>query len=198
VAGTGLRIIGGAARGRRLLAPKGRTTRPVTGRVRSAVFNILGPSVASAAVLDLFAGSGAMGLEALSRGADRCVFVERNRAALEALERNIAALSVAERTRAEPGDALRVDPARWRGPFDLVFVDPPYALADRVDEASSIGGLMSNLFGGRLLNRPAQVVVRTPAASGPLWVPAGAEIVDARTYGADAVRFVAPRPAGTT
>ena len=89
-----MRIIGGADRGRRLRAPRGLRTRPTADRMRVTLFDILGPSVAGARVLDLFAGTGAVGLEALSRGAARAVFVERDPAALRALRGNLAALGL--------------------------------------------------------------------------------------------------------
>ncbi|MEX1286974.1 MAG: RsmD family RNA methyltransferase, partial [Acidimicrobiia bacterium] len=87
-----MRIIGGEARGRRLRGPKGDTTRPMTDRAREALFNILGPEVVEAAVLDLYAGTGSLGLEALSRGASSAVFVERDRRALAVLRANVDAV----------------------------------------------------------------------------------------------------------
>lgn len=125
-----MRVIGGADRGRRLAAPRGMRTRPTADRVREALFDILGPSVTGLRVLDLFAGTGAVGIEALSRGAARAVFVERDRAALRALRANLAALRLPhERARVVAGDVLSVIPALApsEAAFDLVFLDPPYA-----------------------------------------------------------------------
>jgi len=121
-----MRIIGGSARGRRLVAPKGRSTRPTSDRVRQSVFDVLGQRTDGLRVLDLFAGTGALGLEAVSRGAARAVLVENERAALEALERNVATLGFEDRVRVVRGDALVV--SALSGPFDLVLADPPYAV----------------------------------------------------------------------
>lgn len=121
-----MRIIGGSARGRRLVAPKGRATRPTSDRVRQSVFDVLGQRTDGLAVLDLFAGTGALGLEAVSRGAARATLVENEKAALEALEKNVRALGFEDRARVVRGDALSL--ATLRGPFDLVLADPPYAV----------------------------------------------------------------------
>jgi 16S rRNA (guanine966-N2)-methyltransferase len=126
-----MRVIAGRLGGRRLRAPRGRTTRPTADRVREALFSMLG-DVQGAHVLDLFAGSGALGIEALSRGAARAVFVERERFALEALRSNLEELGIgASEGEIRRGDALgALRATRKRGEtYDLVFVDPPYALA---------------------------------------------------------------------
>ena len=135
-----MRIIGGHDRGRRLRAPRGLGTRPTADRVRVTLFDVLGPAIAGARVLDLFAGTGAVGIEALSRGAVRVVFVEKDQAALRALRANLAALGTSRAAaRVMGGDVLHVlaEVAGQEGPFDLVFVDPPYAttLAGRTLEA---------------------------------------------------------------
>ena len=125
-----MRIIGGHDRGRRLRAPRGLETRPTADRVRVSLFDVLGPAIAGARVLDLFAGTGAVGIEALSRGAARVVFVERDQAALRALRANLAALGASRgAARVMAGDVLRVlaDLSAQEEPFDLVFIDPPYA-----------------------------------------------------------------------
>ena len=126
-----MRVIAGQWRGRALLAPEGDTTRPTADRVRQALFDRLmhapwagRAAVTGAAVLDVFAGTGALGLEALSRGAATAVFMEQDRAALTALRANIAACRAGERCRVIPGDARRPPPGT---PADLVFMDPPYA-----------------------------------------------------------------------
>jgi 16S rRNA (guanine966-N2)-methyltransferase len=120
-----VRIIAGTHRGRRLETPKGARTRPTSDRAREALYSIVGP-VDGARVLDVFAGSGAMGLEALSRGAARAVFVENDRDACRAIERNLAALGL-EGTivRRDALRALREEVARGRR-YDLVLVDAPY------------------------------------------------------------------------
>ena len=117
-----MRIIAGSRKGHTIYAPKGMDTRPTGDRVREAAFNLIGP-VDGASVLDLFAGSGALGLEALSRGAERAVFVESDREAVQAIKRNLEKLQLPGEVQLE--DALRFL-ATERRRFDLVLVDPPY------------------------------------------------------------------------
>lgn len=121
-----MRVISGEWGGRRLVSPAGDTTRPTTDKVRQAVFNSLDSSgeLDGAVVADLFAGSGALGIEALSRGAEHCTFVERDRAALAALRENIATLGIEARATIVSSDVLAWVPA-LRG-VDIAFVDPPY------------------------------------------------------------------------
>jgi 16S rRNA (guanine(966)-N(2))-methyltransferase RsmD len=124
----GGRVIAGTAAGLRLLAP-GSATRPLADRVKQTLFAILEPDLPGAAVLDLFAGSGAAGIEALSRGAARAVFVDRDAAAVRTIRANLERTGLADRADVRPGDALsylRADAAA-AGPFDLAIVDPPYA-----------------------------------------------------------------------
>lgn len=123
-----MRIVSGLYGGRRLVAPKGDVARPTQDRVREAWFSILGPEVQEARVLDLFAGSGALGLEALSRGAATALFVEKARASILALEANIEALGVGDVASIRKGDALKMAEGLEPGSFDLVFADPPYDL----------------------------------------------------------------------
>ena len=118
-----MRIVGGEHRGARIFAPKGRDTRPTSDRVREAAFNLIGP-VEGAAVLDLFAGSGAMGLEALSRGAASATFVESDRDACRAIDRNIEKLRVTG-ARVVQQDVMQAL-ATGRQTYDLVLCDPPY------------------------------------------------------------------------
>lgn len=132
-----MRIIAGAWRGRSLAAPAGSATRPTAERLREAVFNMLMHAawaeglLPGAVVLDVFAGTGALGLEALSRGAASCVFVEQDRAALAALRANIIACRTEDRARVLAQDVLRLGPGT---PCHLVFLDPPYG-ADLVRRA---------------------------------------------------------------
>lgn len=131
-----MRIVGGRLGGRRLAAPRGDATRPTSDKVREAVFNVLG-DVAGLAVLDLYAGTGALALEALSRGAARAVCVESSRAALDSLRDNARALGLAPVVVARPVERA-ANHAAPHGPFDLVFADPPYALVDSGDAATAI------------------------------------------------------------
>ncbi|MEN2708859.1 16S rRNA (guanine(966)-N(2))-methyltransferase RsmD [Sphingomonas sp. NPDC092331] len=121
-----MRIVAGEWRGRPLVAPKGDATRPTADRTREALFSMLASRLGSfeeLAVADLFAGSGALGLEALSRGAASCLFVEQDRAALDALRANIAKLG-ARAAEVRAGSVLSLGPAR--APLDLILMDPPY------------------------------------------------------------------------
>lgn len=123
-----MRIVGGKFRGRRLFVPRGPDVRPTSDRVREAIFSILADKVEGARVLDLFAGTGALGLEALSRGAARAAFVDRRPLALKTINRNVEALGLEGSTRVLRTDLSR-GPGGLRqetGPFDLIFMDPPY------------------------------------------------------------------------
>jgi 16S rRNA (guanine966-N2)-methyltransferase len=127
-----MRIIAGTHRGHTIYAPKGRDTRPTSDRVRENVFNILG-AVDGAVVLDLYAGSGAMGLEALSRGAARTVFVERDGDAVRAIERNLDKLRLSATVlRQDAATALAAEAASGRK-YDLVLVDPPYEMYSDIE-----------------------------------------------------------------
>ena len=126
-----MRIIAGERKGHTIFAPKGLSTRPTSDRVRENVFNIVAPWVEGARVLDLYAGSGAMGLEALSRGAKAVVFVEADPDAVRAIERNLDKLRLTGATvlRAAASTGLAQESAAGRK-YDLVLVDPPYAMTD--------------------------------------------------------------------
>lgn len=130
-----VRIIAGELRSRELRVPAGLATRPTAARVRQAVFSMLG-DVSALQVLDLYAGSGALGIEALSRGAESVVFVERDRAALDCIRANVDKLGLAERATVLP---MRVEQARSAlgqdARFDLVFCDPPWSDAKHVTQA---------------------------------------------------------------
>jgi 16S rRNA (guanine966-N2)-methyltransferase len=152
-----MRIIAGSRKGHIIYAPKGMDTRPTGDRVREAAFNLIGP-VDDASVLDLFAGSGAMGLEALSRGAGRAVFVESDREARRAIERNLDKLQL---TGAEvvQEDALRFL-ARERRRFDLILVDPPY------DGFAGLQAALARYLPG-LLSENGLLIVETAAREEP-------------------------------
>jgi 16S rRNA (guanine966-N2)-methyltransferase len=136
-----MRVVAGRYGGRRLVAPAGGATRPTSDRVREALFSVLGPGVQGARVLDLYAGSGALGIEALSRGAAAVVFVDRSPRVAAAIRANLDALEIdAEVLRMEARAALRTALVR-AGAYDLVFLDPPYrraaALGRELSEALS-------------------------------------------------------------
>ncbi|MEW4447713.1 16S rRNA (guanine(966)-N(2))-methyltransferase RsmD [Qipengyuania sp. JC766] len=122
-----MRIIAGDWRGRKLMAPKGETTRPTADRTRETLFSMLASRLGSfedLSVADLFAGSGAMGLEALSRGAAHCLFVEQDPDALDALRKNVAGLDANRRATVSGGSVMSLGPAK--APHDLILLDPPY------------------------------------------------------------------------
>ncbi len=124
-----MRIIAGEWRGRRLKTPGGRSVRPTSDRVREAWMSAMEPSISGARVLDLFAGSGALGLETLSRGAEQVVFVERSRGALKSLRSNIEQLQAGARCIVVQRDAMKFVAELKEHAFDLAMADPPYDLA---------------------------------------------------------------------
>ena len=140
-----MRIIAGQRRGHKFDGPKGNTTRPTSDMVRESLFNILGPEVEDRVVIDLFAGTGALGFEALSRGATRAVFVERNRENVALIHRNLATLRFEDRARVHVADAYR-----WARLFEptgdepvVVFLDPPYLDYER--QAGKVNELLARL-----------------------------------------------------
>lgn len=145
-----MRVVAGQCRGRRLVTPDGKDTRPTTDRVREATFNALGSMgvIDGATVLDLFAGSGALGIEALSRGADHVTFVDHDRAAVAAIQANLDACGLSSRARVEKLDSHRALAgflASSAGQaFDLVFLDPPYVFDAWADLLSQVGGLSAD------------------------------------------------------
>ncbi|MCR6484806.1 16S rRNA (guanine(966)-N(2))-methyltransferase RsmD [Amycolatopsis sp. OK19-0408] len=175
------RIVAGTAGGRRLkVPPKG--TRPTSERVREALFNALETAgeLDGARVLDLYAGSGALGLEALSRGAADALFVESDRRAVEVLRGNISLVGLGGTIRAGQVETVVAAPAP--SPFDLVLADPPYAV-----DAGALGSVLASLAGGGWLGTSALVVVERAARDGePVW-PAGFEPSRVKKYGDTAV-----------
>ncbi len=120
-----MRVISGSARGRKLIAPDGFDTRPTTDRVKESIFNIISLSLPADSVLDLFSGSGALGIEALSRGSGKAVFVEKNKSAFEVTKKNIELARVSDRAGIVSDDALSfLD--KTADKFDIIFLDPPY------------------------------------------------------------------------
>lgn len=168
-----MRIIAGAAKGRRLRTPGGPGTRPMTDRVKEAVFSSLGDRVRGAVVLDLYAGTGSLGLEALSRGAEAATFVERSRAAAGVVRANVDLVGLG-------GEVVVEDVARYLerpGPgADLAFVDPPYDLP-LPSVVEVLGSLASRLREG------ATVVLHRRSGSGEVEPPEGYSLADRRRYG---------------
>ena len=183
-----MRIVGGRHRGRRLVAPPGETVRPTSDRAREALFNILshgrfaasGLPFAGKPVLDAFAGTGALGLESLSRGASAAVFIETEREALTALRRNIAALGEDDSAHIIAGDATRPPRATMR--CAVAFFDPPYG-------SGLAPPALAVLAAAGWLTDDALAVVEV-AAREPLPVPDGFSLIDERVYGAARLVFL--------
>jgi len=179
-----VRVVAGRFGGRTLVAPRGHATRPTSDRVREALFSILGPvGVEGAAVLDLFAGSGALGLEALSRGASEAVFVDSATAAVTAIRRNLAAVGVEAEVRRQDAVAYLRGASRDARQYDLVFLDPPYR------HASALGQELSAALGPVLA--PAARVVAESDRRAPLELDL--ELLDERRYGDTLIRIHGPR-----
>ena len=177
-----MRVIAGRYGGRRLQAPPGAATRPTSDRVREALFSVLGDRVEGARVLDLFAGSGALGIEALSRGAAEATFVDTAPAAIRAVRANLEALEAdAEVRRADARRFLGTAPAAARQ-YDLVFLDPPYRLAGR------LGGELTAALPAVLA--PGAAVVAESDRRAPLEL--GLPILDERRYGDTLIRIHGP------
>ena len=176
-----MRVIAGSARGRRLRSPDGTDTRPTSDRVREAVFNALFSQglVVDARVADLFAGSGALGIEALSRGAAHVWFVERDRDARSVIDDNLDTLGFRERATVLDADATVVSGALGDG-LDVVLADPPYTF-------DAWPALLSSVR-PRLANHGVVVA----EAGGSIAVPAGWEKMRERTYGGTVITFVTP------
>jgi 16S rRNA (guanine966-N2)-methyltransferase len=174
-----VRIVAGAYKGRRIEAPRGRSTRPTSDRVREALFSVLGASVQGARVLDLYAGSGALGIEALSRGAASAVFVDHSEQAIEAIRANLEALGIeAAVHRMQARAALRPPPTAAAA-YDLVFLDPPYR------RAAGFGQELSDALG--VVLAPGARVVSESDRRDPLEL--GFPLTDERRYGDTIIRI---------
>jgi 16S rRNA (guanine966-N2)-methyltransferase len=184
--GRGVRVIAGEAGGRRLVAPE--RSRPTTDRVKESLFSALGPErLTGARVLDLYAGSGALGIEALSRGASLAVLVERDPAGRRAIEGNLETTGLSDRARVRLGDVgtFLSGPPALEGPFDLVLCDPPYELPDT--ELEVVLGRLTSV--GWMAPEATLVLERAGAAAPPRWPP-GWRSTWERRYGDTLVLFV--------
>jgi 16S rRNA (guanine(966)-N(2))-methyltransferase RsmD len=182
-----VRIIGGSAGGRRIRAPRGQATRPTADRVKEAIFNILGPPPEGARVLDLYAGAGALGLEALSRGAAAAVLVDEARAAVECVAANAAALGMTGRARvirAPVRAALARLTAAGEPPFEWIFLDPPYAGDEAALALAALGGALA-----KLVAPGATVVVEHDRRHAPADLHGALAREDRRRYGDTEVSF---------
>jgi 16S rRNA (guanine966-N2)-methyltransferase len=183
-----MRIVGGRLGGRTLTGPKSQAIRPTSDRLRESLFNILahghGDPVTGARVLDLFAGTGALGLEAMSRGASFALFIDDGAEARALMRQNVEALGLGGVTRIFRRDATKLGAARPVEPFTLVFLDPPYrhGLAER-----ALGSLRSGLW-----LRPEALVVVEEAADAAFRAPEGFTEIDRRRYDDSEFIFLAP------
>ncbi len=184
-----MRVVGGRLRGRNLAAPKGQAIRPTSDRLRESLFNILvhayGDPVSGARVLDLFAGTGALAIEALSRGAAFALLIDDGTQARALIRQNVDALGLGAVTRVFRRDATRLGPAHPVEPFGLVFLDPPYrkGLAELA---------LTSLAAGGWLTEGALVVVEESTDSGFV-APAGFTELERRTYDDTVLVFLNPR-----
>ncbi|MGQ0485681.1 MAG: 16S rRNA (guanine(966)-N(2))-methyltransferase RsmD [Hyphomicrobiales bacterium] len=181
-----MRIVAGKFKGHSIAAPSGQATRPTSDRVREAIFNILshgieGFSLEGARVLDLFAGTGALGLEALSRGARFCQFVDDTAAARGLIRRNADGLGVVGQCKMWRRDATKLGPCAPQATFELVFADPPY------NKGLGHKALVSLVDGGWLA--PGAVMVLEEAKKVVLAEVPGLTLLDRRVYGDTQVRF---------
>jgi 16S rRNA (guanine966-N2)-methyltransferase len=185
----GPRVIAGEQGGLRLVAPKGSRTRPTSDRVKESVFGALGSGrLAGAVVLDGYAGSGALGIEALSRGAARACFVDRDPRAVDAIRRNLVTTRLSDRgTVHRRGFAGYLAGRAPEHPFDLVFLDPPYDLG-----GPELARIVQSLDGPGWLAEDAGVVIERSAAAGPPTLPGAWRVAWERVYGDTLVVLAGP------
>lgn len=184
-----MRIIAGKFKGTRLVPPKSKTIRPTSDRVRESLFNILehgkyACSLEQLRVLDLFAGTGALGLEAMSRGAAFCLFIDIQATARAIIRQNIENLSLTGSTKVFRRDATKLGESGRYGQFDLVFLDPPYA--------ENLGGqVLTSLIQGNWIAPTCRIILEDSQKSA-LVLPNGLELLDSRLYGDTCIYLIEP------
>lgn len=181
-----MRVVGGEFRGRPLATPRDQSIRPTTDRAREAVFNVLahrfGEKLEGARVLDLFAGTGALGLEALSRGASYAVFIEESAEGRGLIRSNVEAFGLTGRTKIFRRDATKLGEAGTMAPFGLLFADPPYGkgLGEQALQSARAGGWLV----------PGALCVVEESAAAPFQPGTGFSVIDERNYGETVIRFI--------
>lgn len=181
-----MRIVGGELRGRPLAAPRSNAIRPTSDRIREALFNVLAhrfpESLGGVRVLDLFAGTGALGLEALSRGASYCVFIEESAEGRGLIRTNVEAFGLPGRTKIFRRDATHLGEAGTMQPFNLVFADPPYGkgLGEEALQSARSGGWLA----------PGALCVVEESAAAAFRAGPGFVMLDERNYGDTTIRFL--------
>ena len=178
-----MRVIAGSAKGRALEAPRGGATRPATDRIRETLFAILEPELDEARVLDLFAGAGTLGIEALSRGAASATFVERSPDALKALRKNIATTEFGDRAEVITADVLGFIERSVVGPYDVVFCDPPFA------DVALLEVTLAHPRLARALAPEARVIARVLKKYQPR-LPDGASLTRVKQIGEETLLFL--------
>jgi 16S rRNA (guanine966-N2)-methyltransferase len=183
-----MRIISGSKRGMALLGPKGSDTRPITDRVKESLFSVLYKYdiIEGRIIADLFCGTGSMGLEAISRGAAKAIFVDSSRAAIDRLESNIEKAGFVKESKVIRSNAFKI--GTGTEPADLIFVDPPYVASRDVDEGSQLAKLLDLL--SAQTSADAIVIVRTHAEVNLLEKYAQLSIIDRRKWGTMAVTIL--------
>ena len=185
-----MRIVGGAFRGRSLATPQGDAVRPTSDRVRESLFNILahaqGVSLQDARVLDLFAGTGALGIEALSRGAKFCLFVDDGTEARGLIRTNMENFALTGRSRIFRRDATSLGPTGTMGEFDIVFADPPYrkGFGEKALRSAAEGGWL----------RVGTVIMLEEASDTSVELGADFDVFDSRAYGETTIRLARWKP----
>ena len=182
-----MRVISGSARGRKLLSLEGEATRPTTDRVKESMFNLCMDYVRSAAVLDLFAGSGALGIEALSRGAEKCTFVENASDALDVVRKNLENTRLSDAAHIHRGDAISfLD--KTKETYSLIFLDPPYDGGFYIPVLSKIRekGILQN----------DGILVMEMRADMEISLPEGFSVLKERTYGKIKIVIIIQRKEG--
>ena len=182
-----MRVVAGECKGRKLSVLPGRDTRPTTDRVREALFSSLGDKVVGARVLDLFAGTGALGIEALSRGAVFSIFVEKSKSAFNIVDKNVSGCGFSSKSRTVLGEALRtLSKLQVEGAqFDLVFLDPPY-------KSNLLAKVLTRLADSELLAERGTVIAEH-CSEVELSIPEGLQKITTKRYAGAALTFVARR-----
>jgi 16S rRNA (guanine966-N2)-methyltransferase len=180
-----MRIIAGTHRGRKLLAPENEETRPITDRAKQSLFDVLTPRIEGARVFDVFAGTGSMGLESLSRGASHATFIESGRSAVRLLRQNIDALGFAQCSTIVPVDAFKWRPSRETGAgANLIFLDPPYRfLKEQQPALQALAGTLANQLA------PDGIIIFRHDTADVLSFPS-LQPIDRREYGSMTIEFL--------
>ena len=183
-----MRIISGTSRGRRLTTPKGQGVRPTSDRVKESIFNILGERVEGKTVLDLFAGTGNLGIEALSRGATKSLFVEKGRQVIRLIQKNLSQCGLGARSEIIPKDVNRaIGILKQRGEsFDLILMDPPY-------EKGLIGRTLDKLDSHKIYHEDSILVIEHDRREPLPGIMVGWNLIRQREIGDTVVSFLTPR-----